>query len=1038
MTTISRTFGAVRGAGTQVNEVAGSEEVVQGALGTTVLIGVLERGEENGIIYTRSPSEYVRRCGSLLDASDFNTPSFASLNTPLNAKHFLNHAKGAGPLIMLRVAPIGNDAPLKSRINVFNREASPKLIGYIDANNGGNWGGKRKVYISDLSNVPAIDFPAANQIQLRGLIANTLVDDEFKNGTVYLDGLPGTTYTITASTDQGLLTLEDDDDVATDWGSGETYGTEDSDAETFNFGTLAGPWTVSAGTETGGPDVATMTSTKASITNASPPSFPMVAGKIVFTLSADGGVTSNDYTVEFNAEATLAAVLAVLNAGLPGCSAEDDGIGNVIVYTDQQGTGAYLVINDAASDTATVNCVFGSATPIETTGTGDMENHFAVTADEIATALTTAIGLGTSGATAVAVAGICTVTTGLVGSLGWVAIAGTLGTFLGFDGVHHAGTDGPADFGAIILKDNYNQRDISKHLAVEFKDGGLRRDTEFGMIVRVDGSKVLSYENLSMVSTASNYWVNVVNDDKNNDIIIITDNFAGDRTLSAARPANHFGISGALTATRLTIADPYVSNLSVGVGAWGPALTWNSWGMLTKPQRLKVMTDGATNLTITTDQGNETWSGTVGGAAIDMGDFVGTMTIATDTGAETAGDWFYIYLKPLEPDEAIGGKVFPDVEDAAYKNLAFTIIDNTATYVDVSPMVDLTNGALIAAGKQYRIEYRQQAGGGYDGYVAGMTTTNYERLLDSSTSPLRQLQNKGLGLVKVAVPGGAYITDGTNLSKKLKQFTYDMNWMAKVEIPWSMHDWDVYNEYSLADWADNTFVRDETSAHSSVVFPCFAYVEDPLAVLGSESRLRLVPSVGLVLGEEARIAKQYGNHHKAPAGTDAKLPEIIKLPVVGKPDNPIRLDHEILNPAGINILKWNMRGTSVIIWGDRSLSQNATFKFYHKRNLLSQYEIDLLEGFDFTIFDINDSTTDDLIIAALMDYFRPEWVKRAIRGSAPFGGSYPACTINMGPDINTDAVRGAGEAKVEIALRLADTLERLRIFIGPMGLAEGA
>jgi len=168
------------------------------------------------------------------------------------------------------------------------------------------------------------------------------------------------------------------------------------------------------------------------------------------------------------------------------------------------------------------------------------------------------------------------------------------------------------------------------------------------------------------------------------------------------------------------------------------------------------------------------------------------------------------------------------------------------------------------------------------------------------------------------------------------------------------------------------------------------------------------------------------------------LPEIIKLPVVGKPDNPIQLDHEILYPAGINILKWNMRGTSVIIWGDRSLSQNATFKFYHKRNLLSQYEIDLLEGFDFTIFDINDSTTDDLIIAALMDYFRPEWVKRAIRGSAPFGGSYPACTINMGPDINTDAVRGAGEAKVEIALRLADTLERLRIFIGPMGLAEGA
>ena len=1041
MQTISRTFGAIRGAGTQVNEIAGGEEVSLGNLGTTAFAMVAERGAENDIIYTRSRSEYDRRCGGLLDSANYNAPVFASLDGPLCARHFHDRAKGAGPLVILRVCPSTNtvsrdDRPTKARINVFNRESEPKLIGYLEANNGGTWGGKRKTYISDLANNPAVDFPAANQIQLRGLAAKTLQVDEFKNGTVYLDGLPGTTYTITANTTLGLLTLEADDDVQSDWGAGETYGSEASDAETFNFGTIVAPWVISAETETGGPDAATMVGTKANITDTLAPTTPVNAGDIVFQLSADGGITVNEYTVTFAAEATLAAILATLNAGLPGCSAEDDGAGNVIVYTDQMGSGASLTINDAASTTLTVNHVFGSNTPAETAGTGDMENHFAVTADEIDTALTSAIVA--SAATVTTAGGIFTVATSVVGSTGWVAVAGTVGVLAGFNGAHHAGTDGPADLGAIVTRDNFNQRDVSKHLSVEFRDGGLRRDTEFGIIVYVDGAKTLSYENLSMVTSASNYWLDVINDDPNNDIIVVVDSFSGDRSQASARPANQFGLSDALTATRLTIDDPYVSNLTVGVGAWIPSLTWDSWGSLCKPQRLTVITDGATNLTITTDQGNEVWSGTVGGASIDMGDFVGAMTITTSGGAETAGDWFYVYLKPLEPDEAVGGKVWPDVEDASYRNLNFTIIANTASTVDISALSDLTNGGLIAAGKQYRIQYAQQGAGGYDGCIAAMTTTDYERLLDASTSPLKKLQNKGLGLVKVAAPGCAYTTVATNLSKKLKQFTYDMNWMNKVEIPYSMHDWDVYTEQSLVDWVDNTFVRDETSAYSSTIFPSFGYVEDPLADSGSETRLRICSVLGMVLGEEARTARTYLNYHKAPAGTDARLPGIIKLPVVGKPDDPIQLDHEVLNPAGINILKWNKAGSSVIIWGDRTLSQSATFKFYHKRCLLSQYEIDLLEGFDFTIFDINDAAGDALIMAALQDYFRPEWVKRAIRGNSFVGGSYPAAQFDMGPALNTEAVRLAGETKVSIALRLADTLERLRIYIGAMGLSEGA
>lgn len=1027
----ARVFGPIRGAGTQVNEQVGQEGVDQGKLGSTVIAGPFERGLEDDITITTGMRSYFRKMGEPIDPADVATPTFTGLWASLCGKHFWERSKGAGSLICLRVTPKRNDVtqddrPTHSTILLWNREAVPKLLGAAVAHNGGNWGGKRRTYLSKISGVPGVDFPAANQIQLTGLAAKTLKNDEFRGATVTLDGLPGYSYRVENNGPTGLLTLAADQDVEGDWGSGETYGQDESSVGPFNFATCAAPYTLITTTDLGGPITVTFAAVAAGIAPGAVPTLPIAGGAYI-----DVAVNGVTYRVDVGGVATVPDLIDALNA-VPGLTSIDNPVGQVTTTTDRKGTGATFTV--VAVSGTTEDAIWGAGHVHTATGTGDVADHMAVTATEIVDALNADVPWA-----AIATAiddgdGSFTVRTDTVGSTGtYQHGAGTINAACGLDTALHTGTDGPSDLHVQIERDNLNTRGQTKAISIEFKDGGLRASTEFGVVIRVDDKVVLSYENLSMRTDVANYWASVINNDVNNDIVTITDSFTGDRTLATARPANIYGESKALTTTRLTIPDPTISSLVLQPGStWAPTLTWNSWGAQAKPQMLRVTYNGP-GYTVTTDQGNRTWAGTIG-AALDMEDFVGNMTVAT-VGAPVAGDTFVIYLKPLEPDEAIGGRVYPNVEDVSQRNQNFVIIDNSVSYVDVSAMDDLTDAGSNTAGKEFRIEYKQQLASGYDGYIAGMTSSDYEQLFDISTSPLNKLKGRGYGEVKIAIPGVTYLSAATALQQKIRDFAAAKNWVAKVEIPWTYHDWDVYYEKDLVDYIDNTLGRSE---YSCTHFPSYSYIRDPFASAEAVARNVLVPSMGMILGEEARTAVKYQGYHKAPAGVDAQLPDVVELPVIGKPESPLPLDEETLNPAGINVVKWRNGGNVVILWGDRTLAQTAAFKFYHKRCLLSQYENDLLEGFDFNIFEINDPINDAAVLAALHDYFLPEFRKRAIRGSSFVGGTNPAAIFKMDAENNTNATRDAGDQIVEISLRLADTVERLRIFIGAMGVVEGS
>jgi hypothetical protein len=811
-----RIFGPNRGAGTQVREREPEKNIVPGMLGSTVFVGVAERGKEDDITIVPSDKARRRKLGGLLDPADFNASSFSSLEAPLAARHFYDHSDGAGYLVFLRVTPKTNDAtnddrPDKARLLVFNREDTPKYLGYLEAHNGGRWAGQREQYLGELTGTPATDFPLDNQCQFDGMSAKDWKRDEWKGATLHIHDL-STTFTVVSNTSDGLITLAADVDLPTLW-------------------TAAAP---------AGPQ--------------------------------------------------------------------------------------YMVT---------------------------------------------------------------------------------------------------------VHRDNQNYRGQEKRMSVVFKDGALDPVAYFGMEIYVDGDLLLGdYENLSMDDTSPYYWVDVINGDVNNDLFTVTDAFTGNRLAATSRPANRYGLSDALTSTLLTLDDPFVYNVS-SPGAWVPGFTFTSYGNSVVPQMITVKctdaTVGAEEFEVTTDIGNRKYTVTgdaAVGIAVATDVYMINFTIGIGTGTLALNDEFYVYVRTLYTDELVGGKVRPDVTT----NKVYTIISNTATTVSVTATADLTDAGSLVGGEQFRLEWPERFGGGYDGYVAGMSSSDYEPIFDNATSKLLKLKSMNLGLVKLAIPGIAKPSDAVTLQKKaLNDLCLAYNWHYRVEIPDG-----ILTEEDALDWINNTFGRLDLAV---TFFPSFNKIRDPFASSGSAARPYEISMSGMHLGREAKIANDWGGYHKAEAGVDVTFPLIIQSDVIGLPDEPVRLNEELLNPAGINVYRWGDAG-EMIAWGDRTLDPTTAFRFKHKREQLSHYVNVMRENFDWAIFQINDPIADADVLASLHEYYLQEYRKRAIRGDSFTDGRNPAAIIKMDGSNNTDATRSQGDQNVDISLRFADVVERLKISVGALGIME--
>jgi len=106
----------------------------------------------------------------------------------------------------------------------------------------------------------------------------------------------------------------------------------------------------------------------------------------------------------------------------------------------------------------------------------------------------------------------------------------------------------------VILDNDVLASGRRKGLSVRVLDGSKDPANEFGLDVYLDGEKIHGWTDLSMDPTASNYAVDVINDDDSNLEFDATDLLPnGTSIVPDVRPANYYGMTVAATATKLTV-----------------------------------------------------------------------------------------------------------------------------------------------------------------------------------------------------------------------------------------------------------------------------------------------------------------------------------------------------------------------------------------------------------------------------------------------------------------------------------------------------
>lgn len=551
-----------------------------------------------------------------------------------------------------------------------------------------------------------------------------------------------------------------------------------------------------------------------------------------------------------------------------------------------------------------------------------------------------------------------------------------------------------------------------KRLAVEIQDGQVYPDTEWGMYVYLDGELIISWSDLSSDPNASNYFVSVINDADNNYYVEVTDLWAGAVTASI-RPANFYAAVDAAEITALGLDISTVAVIVDSSAAVDNTIAAFTFGTKVIPDTYELEYTGAAwELTSLDKQAGHVFPDPVSATPYVADNDRSIGFTVTET-TPSSGEKFTLHVVPLFADKAISGKVlFPDESFAPATG--WTVSDNTLLGATIISG-DMTNGGTISGDINVRLQYPQELSDGFDGHH-DIGVNNYTPAFDVGTSPYNDTEKQGYGLIKFATPGIMRVlsnSDAVTVQKAGVAYAETKNHQFRLEFP------DDYTDESTAKtWLNNTMGR---SDYEKICFPSYGYVSDPI----KSGLIKLVSLTGMILGEEAKMARTYEGYFKAAAGEDVKFPKIKKIPTLKR-----RLNGEVLNPAGIQRVE--ILNGNFCLWGGRLPYTDPNFKFCIHREYLSYVEHVLQESYAWIVFAINNADKQSDALSSAKSFFLPEWTKGAIRGDS----FSDAAIIKIDDENNTDVTMAAGNMNMDVDLKIVDMVERFIITIGKQGIFE--
>ncbi|MGC4941093.1 phage tail sheath family protein [Kribbella sp. DT2] len=155
-----------------------------------------------------------------------------------------------------------------------------------------------------------------------------------------------------------------------------------------------------------------------------------------------------------------------------------------------------------------------------------------------------------------------------------------------------------------------------------------------------------------------------------------------------------------------------------------------------------------------------------------------------------------------------------------------------------------------------------------------------------------------------------------------------------------------------------------------------------------------VPPSGHVAGVWARNDDTRGVH-KAPAN------EVVRG-VLELQSSLTRGEHDQLNPIGVNCLRF-FPGQGIRIWGARTLSSDAEWRYLNVRRLFNYVEKSILGGTHWVVFEPNDEFLWSSVERVIGSFLRRIWRTGALFGRTPEEAYYVKCDAENNPPENRDA-----------------------------------
>lgn len=147
---------------------------------------------------------------------------------------------------------------------------------------------------------------------------------------------------------------------------------------------------------------------------------------------------------------------------------------------------------------------------------------------------------------------------------------------------------------------------------------------------------------------------------------------------------------------------------------------------------------------------------------------------------------------------------------------------------------------------------------------------------------------------------------------------------------------------------------------------------------------RLVPPAGHIAGIMARTDIERGVH-KAPANEVVRGAVEIEFPIT-------KSDQDMLNPRGVNCIRdFRPDGRGIRLWGARTLSSDALWKYVNVRRLFIFVEESIDEGSQWVVFEPNDDLTWGYVRRSISNFLTRLWKNGALFGTTEEEAFFVRC-----------------------------------------------